>query len=295
MSVPISLTLTAAILVGSQALLYPPSDPAKDVASALEQARADHRYVLIDFGADWCPDCRVLGKLFEDPSVAPFLAANFHVVHVDVGRRDKNGDVVTKYGATSGDWIPAVVVLASDGTIVARTDEDVRLTRRTTPAELLSRLQQWAPKQRWVELATTTERGVEVSIALEHDSAGQVWLAARFAPTLAGTHLYSTALPEAGIDGIGRPTRLAIEVSSDVKLLGEPTADRPIELDRLETLATTLPIYPAGPVTLRAPVAIGKTARSVAATVDVSYMACGPKGCLPPVTHKQISVTMPSR
>ncbi len=247
MSVPLTLTLATAILLGSQTLLYPPSDPAKDIAAALHQARADQHAVLIDFGADWCPDCRVLATLFEDPTVAPFLAANFHVVHVDIGRRDKNGDIVAKYGASSGDWIPAIVVLAADGTVVARTTDEVRLTRRTTPAELLARLQQWAPKQRWLDLASSTERGVEVSIALERDSAGHVWLAARFAPTLADTHLYASALPENGIDGIGRPTRLAIVASPGLTPLGETSADRPVELDRLDALGAALPIYPRVP------------------------------------------------
>ncbi|HKW02951.1 MAG TPA: thioredoxin family protein [Vicinamibacterales bacterium] len=295
MSVPLTLTLTAAILLGSQSLLYPPSDPARDIAAALQQSRADQHHVLIDFGADWCPDCRVLGKLFEDPAVAPFLAANFHVVHVDVGRRDKNADVVAKYGASSGDWIPAIVVLAADGTVVARTNDEVRLTRRTTPAELLARLQEWAPKQRWLELGSSTERGVQVSIALERDTAGLVWLAARFAPTVADTHLYATALPDEGLDGIGRPTRLAIVPSRGLTALGEPSADRPVELDRIDALGAALPIYPAGPVTLRVPVSLARGARTTPAVVDVSYMACSPKGCLAPVLHKRTAVSIPGQ
>ena len=295
MPLPLTLTLATAILLGSQTLLYPPSDPAKDIAAALQQARADQRAVLIDFGADWCPDCRVLGKLFEDQTVAPFLAANFHVVHVDIGRRDKNGDVVARYGASSGDWIPAIVVLAADGTVVARTDDEVRLTRRTTPAELLARLQQWAPKQRWLDLASSTERGVNVSIALERDSAGLVWLAARFAPTFAATHLYASALPDNGIDGIGRPTRLAIVASPGLMPLGEAIADRPVELDRIDALGAALPIYPPGPVTLRVPVSLPRGVPSMNALVDVSYMACGPKGCLPPVAHKRIAVSIPGQ
>ena len=124
----------------AQTLVYPPSDPAKDIAAALTAAKADGKHVLLDFGADWCPDCRVLGKLFEDPAVAPFVAANFHVVHIDVGRRDKNGDVVAQYGATSGAWIPAVVVLDHSGKSVGVTDETVRLTRRDTPQTLLPML-----------------------------------------------------------------------------------------------------------------------------------------------------------
>src|SRR4051794_25193406 len=38
------------------------ADPHKDVAAAFAQAKQDSKYVLLDFGANWCLDCRVLAK-----------------------------------------------------------------------------------------------------------------------------------------------------------------------------------------------------------------------------------------
>jgi len=83
--------------------------------------------------------------------------------------------------------------------------------------------------------------------------------------------------------------------SPGLTLLGEAIADRPVELDRIDALGAALPIYPAGPVTLRVPVSLPRGLPSVPALVDVSYMACGPKGCLPPVVHKRIAVSIPGR
>ena len=271
---------------------YPASDAARDVAAALAAARKDGRHVLLDFGADWCPDCRVLGALFEDPAVAAVLKRDFHVVRIDVGRRDRNADVVEKYGATSGDWIPALVVLAADGTRLAITDTQVRVTRRTTPAELVALLQQWAPKARVRELAAFVERGVRVTIALDRDRRGGLWLAGTFAPAEADTHVYALSLPDNGIDGLGRPTRLAIRPGAQLRAVGPVIADRPVQLDRIVELGAALPIYPAGAVTLRMPVA--RTARAASRTdVVVSYMACGARGCLAPVTNRVVTVVVP--
>lgn len=161
--------IALALVTQSTPLLYPPSDARKDIDAALQASSADGKYVLVDFGADWCPDCRVLGRLFEDPSVAPFVAANFRIVHVDVGRRDKNPEIVQAYGATSGDWIPAIVVLDSQGRQVARTDDKVRLTRRTTPDQLLALLREWAPKKVVAELGSMTRSGVRVDLTLQED------------------------------------------------------------------------------------------------------------------------------
>jgi len=266
--------------------LYPAGDAAKAIAAAEAAAKKDGKHVLLDFGADWCPDCRVLGALFEDPAVAPIVTANFHVVRVDVGRRDKNGDIVAKYGGTSDDWIPAVVVRAPDGTTIAVTNDVVRLTRRTSREELITLLKAWAPKQRERELGTFVERGVRVRLRLERDRSGGRWLAGEFAPLASGTHLYAIDLPDEGVDGLGRPTKMSIAPGSHWRAAGRLTVDRPVVKDRIEGLGVTLATYPAGPVTLRLPILIaqGGGAESDAAEIRVSYMACGPRGCMPPVS-----------
>ena len=247
--------------------------------------------MLIDFGADWCPDCRVLAALFETDIVAPVAERNFHVVHVDVGRRDKNLDLVAKYNATAGDWIPAVVVLDADGSTVALTNDEVRLTRRTTPEQLRDLLQQWAPTQKVQDLATFTERGVRVQLTLERDSAGRLWLAGAFTPLDAKTHLYAQELPAGGVDGVGRPTRLDL-VGGTLKVIGPAVANRPVQPDRIELLKQTYPIYPPGAVTVRVPVARVKGDTSSRAEVSVTYMGCGPKGCMPPVVDKRVIVEL---
>jgi thiol-disulfide isomerase/thioredoxin len=280
--------IALALVAQSTTLLYPPSDAKKDIEAALRASSADGKSVLVDFGADWCPDCRVLGALFEDSTVAPFLAANFRVVHVDVGRRDKNATIVEEYGATSGDWIPAIVVLDPQGRQVARTDDKVRLTRRTSADQLLALLRDWAPKKVIAKLASMTKAGVRVDLTLQEDRSHRSWLAATFTPQTADTHLYATSLPPGGVNGLGRPTRLAVVTASGLQLIGDPVADRPEREDRIDALKTTLSVYPSGPVTLLAPVRITRPAR---AELSVSYMACGPEGCRAPVEDARLLVT----
>lgn len=284
------LFAVAVVLAQSSTTFYPASDPDKDITAALAAAQTDGKHVILDFGADWCPDCRVLGALFEDASVAPLARDNFHVVRIDVGRRDKNGDVAKKYSATSDDWIPAVVVLDAEGTIVARTDDHVRLTRRTTPAELSDLLRQWAPKRRVADLSSFVERGVRVTLGLDRDRSRRAWLAATFSPLGANTHMYSIDLPADGIDGLGRPTRVEILSGSGLRATGPAVADRPVIDDRIDALGVVLPVYPSGPVTVRIPVELAATTSR--ASVSVSYMACGLQGCLPPVRDRRIPITV---
>jgi protein disulfide-isomerase len=145
-------TTTPSIAATNRSLLSRPfdekADARKDIAAALAKAKADRKHVLLDFGANWCPDCLVLAKLLEDKSVKPFLEANFHLVKVNIGSRDMNLDIAQEYGNPIEKGIPAVVVLDPQGQVVTTTQGGELANARTaTPAEILAYLKQWAPKK----------------------------------------------------------------------------------------------------------------------------------------------------
>ncbi len=118
--------------------------PGEDIANALAESKKDGKLVLLDFGANWCPDCVVLSTLFEDSAVKPFLEENFRVVSIDVGYWDKNLDISEKYGNPIENGIPAVVVLAPNGEIIATTkDGSLANARTATAQDILTYLQTW--------------------------------------------------------------------------------------------------------------------------------------------------------
>lgn len=56
-----------------------------DINAALAAAAKDNREMLIDFGANWCPDCMALDVMFRSVQVEPLLQKDYLVVAVDVG------------------------------------------------------------------------------------------------------------------------------------------------------------------------------------------------------------------
>jgi thiol:disulfide interchange protein DsbD len=94
-------------------------------ARAVDRAAAEHRPLLIDFGAAWCAACKELERdTFPDPRVQG-QGARFVALHVDATNEDdpEVSRVRQKYGATEG--LPVVVLLASDGREAARFTEFV--------------------------------------------------------------------------------------------------------------------------------------------------------------------------
>jgi thiol-disulfide isomerase/thioredoxin len=124
----------------------PGRDARADIQAALQLAATDHREVLLDFGANWCPDCNVLDKLFRSPDVEPVLQKYYHVVAIDVGKFDRNLDVAKRYVNLQSAGIPALVVLSPDGTIRTATNDGAFANARTmTSPEVSAFLTRWAP------------------------------------------------------------------------------------------------------------------------------------------------------
>lgn len=87
------------------------------VQQALQQAREEHKELLVVFGANWCPDCRVLDSVLQGPD-ARDLARRFVLVKLDVGQNlDKNLDWARRFGIPVRKGIPAVAIVASDETL----------------------------------------------------------------------------------------------------------------------------------------------------------------------------------
>jgi thioredoxin 1 len=132
----------------------PSKDAKVGIAAALTVAKKEHKHVLLNFGADWCGECRLLDKIFADPVVSQFLRANFAVVKVDVGKMvglnytERNIDLTLKYGAFTTKEsiaIPFIVVLDADGKVLDRTNKgEWKHAPAITQQSVLEALKRWA-------------------------------------------------------------------------------------------------------------------------------------------------------
>ena len=91
------------------------ADPNKLIAAGLKQATKEHKRVILDFGGDWCGDCQVLDIYMHREPNAELLSKNFVVVHISVGRIDKNLEIGDRYGVALHKGVPALAVLDANG------------------------------------------------------------------------------------------------------------------------------------------------------------------------------------
>lgn len=98
------------------------ADAKAAIAKAIAAADADDIRVLINWGANDCKLCTAFTQTWRSPELAPARYSNeYKVVHVDVGRLDKNLDLAKTYGAKlSADTLPALTVLDEHGKVLAQ-------------------------------------------------------------------------------------------------------------------------------------------------------------------------------
>jgi len=150
LSIAITVAATSGVCFSQAAAekeIYSESaDAHAEIKEALEKATAEHKRVIVVFGANWCYDCHVLDKAFHRSDLAPILAANYEVVHVDIGRGEKNQDLMKQYEVPMKRGIPGLAVLDANGKLVySQKNGEFENARALTAEDFLAFLNKWKP------------------------------------------------------------------------------------------------------------------------------------------------------
>ncbi len=122
------------------------ADAHAQVVAAIARAADTHKFVLIDFGGNWCPDCRVTAGVLAMDQVKPWIATMFEVVMVDVGRMNKNMDIGEHYGVHVK-AVPTMIILDPAGHMLnASNPAALQDARGMSPQAIVDTLNGWIQK-----------------------------------------------------------------------------------------------------------------------------------------------------
>jgi thioredoxin 1 len=127
--------------------LFPDPAVAKsEIHEALQRAKAQNKRVILDFGGNWCIDCKVLDIYFHDPQNKALLEDNFELVDVNIGHYDANTDIAARYGIPLQLGVPALVVLSPDGKVLmAQKHREFEKMRQVQSSDVTKFLNDWKP------------------------------------------------------------------------------------------------------------------------------------------------------
>ena len=73
---------------------------------------------ILIFGGNWCPDCRILDGTLQLPTIKKFMEEKYQIMHIDVGRYDKNMDLISYFGIPKDKGVPRVMVFDKNKVIL---------------------------------------------------------------------------------------------------------------------------------------------------------------------------------
>jgi len=124
----------------------PGRDAAKDIQSALREAKRSNRNVLLDVGGNWCIWCRRLDQFFEqNRDLEEFMQAHYVVVKVNYSEENKNQEVLSRYPKIPG--YPHLFVLDAGGNLLHSQDTGLlESSDHHDRDKVMAFLKQWIPE-----------------------------------------------------------------------------------------------------------------------------------------------------
>ncbi len=142
------LVLAFAAATGAQSLpakFDPARDAAADVATAVVQAKAQGKRVLVDVGGEWCSWCHILDRFIGANADVRTLRDNAYVwVKVNWSKENRNEALLSRWPRIVG--YPHLFVLDGDGKLLHSQETGALESGKDYDrAKFIAFLKAWAP------------------------------------------------------------------------------------------------------------------------------------------------------
>ena len=84
----------------------------------INQSINNDKQPVVIFGGNWCPDCRILAGTLAMPTIKKFLQRYYRIIHIDIGRYDRNMELMNHLNIEPKKGVPRVVILDFNKNIV---------------------------------------------------------------------------------------------------------------------------------------------------------------------------------
>ena len=125
------------------------ADGEQQLVEVLRQARAEHKRVLLDLGANWCSDSQAMfGLLSTNREIQRFISDNYVFEMIDVnqhGLHARNTRLVERFGNPITNGIPVLLIFDENGRLLnVDPSERLRDSDHAHPTLVLAYLRKWA-------------------------------------------------------------------------------------------------------------------------------------------------------
>jgi thioredoxin-related protein len=138
------------VAVAQEKSIYSPEANAKeDIELAIKKAKAEHKFVLLQGGGNWCRWCIEFHRFCTaDAQIDSLLNKNFVWYHLNYSKENKNEAIFKKYEFPQRFGFPVFIILNENGERI-HTQNSAYLEdgkKSYSKEKVMSFLQEWSPE-----------------------------------------------------------------------------------------------------------------------------------------------------
>jgi hypothetical protein len=129
--------------------LYNPSSDAKsDIKNIIKKAKAEHKYILLQGGGNWCKWCIEFHRFCKaDKQIDSIIDANYIWYHLNYSKENKNEDLFKKYAYPQRFGFPVFIILDENGNRIHTQNSEYLEDGKSSydKNKIISFLNNWSP------------------------------------------------------------------------------------------------------------------------------------------------------
>ena len=139
------------LLDSDESLIFPHPEPYSgmlisddDLKKFISLSAEQNKQSIIIFGANWCPDARLLEAVMQLKLIKKYLDKHSNILHIDVGDYEINTELFKVFDKNIRDGIPRIFIMDRKGRNINLQDNDtMRKARELSTQDIFDYFQEF--------------------------------------------------------------------------------------------------------------------------------------------------------
>jgi len=139
------------LLDSDESLIFPHPEPYSgmliaddDLNKFINLSVEQNKQSIIIFGANWCPDARLLEAVMQLKLIKKYLDKHSNILHIDVGDYEINTELFKVFDKNIRDGIPRIFIMNRKGRNINLQDNDtMRKARELSTQDIFDYFQEF--------------------------------------------------------------------------------------------------------------------------------------------------------
>jgi thiol-disulfide isomerase/thioredoxin len=139
------------LLDSDESLIFPHPEPYSgmlitddDLKKFINLSVEQNKQTIIIFGANWCPDARLLEAVMQLKLIKKYLDRHSNILHIDVGDYEINTGLFKVFDKNIRDGIPRIFIMDRKGRNINLQDNDtMRRARELSTQDIFDYFQEF--------------------------------------------------------------------------------------------------------------------------------------------------------